>query len=276
MNLNVIKGAVEPKLCIPIRVHEIESGVFEIEPVVAERISSFYVVAKRIYPETARADLCLNQYSGAALQNWFGELDHAQTAFEYARANSDKWHIVMKVGGKRITEPDELAAMGKEAWLTEAISVTSRCDVNPDAEEGAIAEAAISLLGFCLLLTGFYDEAEGVCGAEAEGARQLVTVSRCERSAKNRMICLAKYGYTCQVCGFDFEREYGNFAAGMIEVHHVQPVSELGGAQMIDPSRDLIPLCPNCHAAIHRTNPLMSIGEFKELVERRRREKNRA
>lgn len=29
------------------------------------------------------------------------------------------------------------------------------------------------------------------------------------------------------------------------------PISEIGEKYVVDPVRDLIPVCPNCHAAIH-------------------------
>ena len=66
-----------------------------------------------------------------------------------------------------------------------------------------------------------------------------------------------------------FVDTYGDFADGYIHVHHVEPISEIGSAYKIDPVADLRPLCPNCHAAIHRTDPLMTPDELRAYLKSR-------
>ena len=61
----------------------------------------------------------------------------------------------------------------------------------------------------------------------------------------------------CSICGFDFEKNYGELGKGFIHVHHIVPVSKIGPNYIIDPVKDLIPVCPNCHAMLHRTDPPM-------------------
>lgn len=70
-----------------------------------------------------------------------------------------------------------------------------------------------------------------------------------ERNAEARACCLAIKGYRCTVCGKMLEEEYG--IPGIIHVHHLHPLSETKGERYVDPEKDLIPVCPNCHAAIH-------------------------
>ena len=53
------------------------------------------------------------------------------------------------------------------------------------------------------------------------------------------------------ICGIDFGKTYGPEFAGKIEVHHLVPISEIGEEYVVDPVRDLIPVCPNCHTALH-------------------------
>ena len=48
-----------------------------------------------------------------------------------------------------------------------------------------------------------------------------------------------------------------------IEVHHRVPVSSMGGAYRVDPVTDLVPVCGNCHAMMHRKNPPLSVEELK-------------
>lgn len=87
-----------------------------------------------------------------------------------------------------------------------------------------------------------------------EGGRQSVYVNRYERDQKAREACIRKFGAVCYICGFDFCKVYGNFAKNVIHVHHKIPLSEIGKKYKVDPVRDLIPLCPNCHTAIHLKN----------------------
>ena len=73
-----------------------------------------------------------------------------------------------------------------------------------------------------------------------------------ERNKALRDLCIAHYGYVCQVCGFDFQKAYGDLGKDFIEVHHLTPISETEGEHEVDPVNDLVPLCSNCHSMIHR------------------------
>ena len=96
-----------------------------------------------------------------------------------------------------------------------------------------------------------------------EGAARSVTVNAYERSGPARLACLKHHGYTCAACGFDFERAYGPLGAGYIHVHHVVSISNIRQEYVIDPVKDLIPVCPNCHALIHRTQPPLTVTHLK-------------
>lgn len=96
-----------------------------------------------------------------------------------------------------------------------------------------------------------------------EGATKTVSVVVYERSSAARLACISHYGCSCAVCGFDFEQSYGQIGQGFIHVHHLKSLSGLEEAYVVDPVRDLRPICPNCHAMIHRSNPAMTIEELK-------------
>ena len=83
-----------------------------------------------------------------------------------------------------------------------------------------------------------------------EGKKHEASVTRYERDRGNRKKCIAHYGYVCQVCLMNFEQVYGELGKDYIEVHHLHPVSQ--GERKVDPIKDLIPLCSNCHSMIHR------------------------
>jgi len=97
-----------------------------------------------------------------------------------------------------------------------------------------------------------------------EGASKTISVNVFERNPVARSKCLAHYGYKCIVCSFDFESFYGSIGQNFIHVHHIVPLSETSGEYELDPIKDLVPVCPNCHAMIHRTRPILTIAEIKE------------
>ena len=99
-----------------------------------------------------------------------------------------------------------------------------------------------------------------------EGAKRKVAVNAYERSASARQVCIDRYGYSCFVCGFNFEAKYGERGKHLIHVHHIVPLASIGTSYIVDPVKDLRPVCPNCHAVIHRTEPPCSIEELKGIV----------
>ncbi|MCY4386326.1 MAG: HNH endonuclease [Desulfurellaceae bacterium] len=102
-----------------------------------------------------------------------------------------------------------------------------------------------------------------------EGAKQRVTVNKYERNPRARQQCIDHYGKKCCICGFSFEATYGEVAKKFIHVHHVRPLSEIGKRYTVDPVEDLRPVCPNCHAVIHRKGePAFSIEEVKAFLQR--------
>ena len=98
-----------------------------------------------------------------------------------------------------------------------------------------------------------------------EGALKRVTVNAYERDPRARAACLAHFGTSCCVCGVNFEDAYGDIARGFIHVHHLRQLSGIQEGYSVDPIKDLRPVCPNCHAVIHRRTPPFSIEEVKGL-----------
>lgn len=87
-----------------------------------------------------------------------------------------------------------------------------------------------------------------------EGAKGWVVANRYERDPRARQECLSFHGTACIVCGFDFGATYGGLGSGFAFVHHRIPVAvrARGGEYELDPKRDLVPICGNCHAMVHR------------------------
>ena len=100
---------------------------------------------------------------------------------------------------------------------------------------------------------------------KGKSSKKYVTIY--ERDNRNRQQAIAIHGLSCFGCGFNFEKYYGEYAKGYIQIHHVKPVSELGGTVKINPETDLIPLCANCHAIVHRKRKqTLSLEDLKELI----------
>lgn len=96
-----------------------------------------------------------------------------------------------------------------------------------------------------------------------EGAVTEIRVNRHERSAEARAECIRHYGTACTVCGFSFQAMYGKIGAAYIHVHHLVELASIGGEYAVDPVADLRPVCANCHAMLHRTEPALTIAELR-------------
>lgn len=99
-----------------------------------------------------------------------------------------------------------------------------------------------------------------------EGAKQSIIINKYERNSKARNECIKFYGYTCQVCCFDFEKTYGILGRNYIHVHHLVPLGDIGEDYEVNPKKDLIPVCPNCHAMLHRSEHPHNTKELKKLL----------
>jgi 5-methylcytosine-specific restriction enzyme A len=112
-------------------------------------------------------------------------------------------------------------------------------------------------------------EAEDIENGElrVEGGLKTYFGKRFERDPYNRKRAIEIHGYSCVVCGFNYEEVYGERGKDFIEVHHVKPLNTLGGQEEIDPRTDLVPVCSNCHRIIHRRHEdVLSIDQMKELI----------
>lgn len=117
------------------------------------------------------------------------------------------------------------------------------------------------------------EEVEEVPGEPIiEGAKKTITVNSYERDPKAKKLCKDYYmkrdgRITCQVCGFNFGEVYGPEYANKIHVHHIVPVSKIGEEYIVDPIKDLIPVCPNCHMILHAGKGI-SVEELRKKVKK--------
>jgi len=106
------------------------------------------------------------------------------------------------------------------------------------------------------------EEVVDASGTIPEGAKQTVTVNAYERNPVARARCIEHWGLECAVCRAVLRDVYGERASGYIHVHHLIPLHRVGSGYAVDPVADMRPVCPNCHAVLHRTDPPCSIEEL--------------
>lgn len=104
-----------------------------------------------------------------------------------------------------------------------------------------------------------------------EGSSSFVLHLRRERNRtiveeKKKQFINQYGGLFCEVCGFSFVVTYGSMGDGFCEVHHFKPLSEIGGDSVSKSLDDLAVVCSNCHRMIHRTSPMISTKDLRNII----------
>lgn len=113
------------------------------------------------------------------------------------------------------------------------------------------------------------EELENVVITESktEGRKIQYFTSKYERSVKNRNAAIKIHGLNCWICDFNFEKVYGEIGKDFIEVHHITPLHNINDEVVINPEKDLICVCSNCHRMLHRRKiEALSPSELKILL----------
>jgi len=99
-----------------------------------------------------------------------------------------------------------------------------------------------------------------------EGEKRRVLVNAYERDREARKKCIDHFGTRCVICGIDFSLCYGPEFEGITHIHHLKKMADVGKKYQVNPLRDLIPVCPNCHTAIHSRKEPYTIEEMKQKI----------
>lgn len=122
--------------------------------------------------------------------------------------------------------------------------------------------------------SGLDEEIGDVTVNYIEGSKTVVTVNAYERNPKAREKCIDYYKrknngkLICEICGFDFGEVYGDEFKSKIHIHHKVEISSIGAEYKIDPTKDLIPICPNCHLIAHSKKPAYTPDEIRAMIRR--------
>ena len=137
-----------------------------------------------------------------------------------------------------------------ESWPSEWNNYLCRISKFPIIDEDEVFNRAEVIGKWALLAAGMFLSLLDIVSVSEtakpvlEGGAKQVTTNIYERNPINRELCLAANGYKCAICGFDFEKTYG-------------PIGQ---------AKDMIPVCPNCHAMLHRKDPPLTPEELKATL----------
>jgi 5-methylcytosine-specific restriction protein A len=214
-----------------------------------------------------RLELTLDHYSGLILdkmQDSYRERKELFFSFEQlAKERNNRLSVLLN--GLPLEKSD--TSMWKEFKI-----VVSKSYSTQDSEFSSLGACLLDF--FCLILLLLVDETVWKSEQEHEtdtlgnyeGELSRVEVNKYERNRYNRALCLAFYGFECRGCNSKMEEIYGPLGVNVIHVHHIVPVSQMGSSYRLDPIKDLIPLCPNCHTIVHKENPPLSVLKLREIL----------
>lgn len=189
----------------------------------------------------------------------------------YARVLSDRnAKIELKIN--QLSMNTEEVYFWPKTWENITLKVTR----SPVVEENMLLNPGLIVQDWGVIMMGMIlslleivpmeDELDYSDIDKLEGIAHSIISTHYERNPIYRTLCIANKGYKCAACGFDFNYTYGNLGSEYIHVHHKTPVSQLSGGMKINPITDLVPVCPNCHAMLHRKNPPLTIAELREIM----------
>lgn len=261
MDENGLARALSSALSLPITAKsDARSGVTEFRLQGMSRPHGFSVIVTPLLSRI-KAELRLDRLA-ADLLRVIGEAssDSWLQAAAISRAYESlgaKFQILVNGTSFEGLGSNDLSGSVKSFACTGSLMRKSVDDTSSDVF--VVAEALFSFI-ICLLPLDVDQETPTELGSvdfsfAYEGKKYSVLANKYERSRANRAAAIAVHGSSCTVCQFSFDESYGDLARGYVEVHHLLPVSSMGGARPVDPVTELVPLCANCHRMAHRRWP---------------------
>jgi 5-methylcytosine-specific restriction protein A len=230
---------------------------------------SFSLVLSRSW-KTTQIRLEADSFAGEVVKYLCNQINTNRVNFGAAiEANQDEFSSIT-------VELDGRAFFGSGAGLSENPELTFEVETltsESSIEYGLLNEKEEGVLRFAVMLIASvlpiematFRHADEVLGYP-EGAVSKVLVNRYERDPRNRREAIAIHGKSCLACNFNFQETYGELGDEYIVVHHTVPVSQMGNDYVVDPAKDLVTLCANCHAMVHRHDPPISVSDLRKIL----------
>ncbi len=269
-------NVVYQRIGVPVeaRLNSVPERSLEVIPFGVEPLAGFSV---RYRPgwRSAEAELVPGEFSAPLIAQMGRVGPEGRSAFAaFAESlTGRKTQLHFRVNG--VNTPPSECSQWPEEWTS--IELRARSAFQEIRTEdlaqalSLISGLVVPIFGMAVALVGVEDHDEDVYGATEGNPIQTIS-THYERKKVNREACIQLKGVRCRACQFNFEEFYGPRGAGYVEIHHTTPVSQLGPDYRLNITRDLEPLCANCHAMVHRTSPPLRIEELTEqiLAQRRR------
>lgn len=148
-------------------------------------------------------------------------------------------------------------------------NIPSEDDLRKDLEE------ALSLYRHLRMSGGWSPDDEIMTEARDERGAQTLKQAKLyrqhrgiERQASHSQVVKRLQGTICRGCSKDMADRYGEVAQGLIDAHHLTPLSKLEDGQVahFNAKTDFAVLCPNCHRVIHRMPDVSDVVGLRALV----------
>lgn len=172
--------------------------------------------------------------------------------------------VSMKLANFRAVDPDNLqlglprgSKLDKEVW-DEFYDDQKRLEITA----ASIREVASHSAGKPIVPPNSYDDDEFIEGRLLTGIHILRERSSTLVRRKKQRVLECFGTLSCEVCGFDFHKTYGQLGQGYAECHHLIPLSELG-TTVRNSIKDLAIVCSNCHRMLHKSKPVLSVAELR-------------
>jgi len=233
-----------------------------------EMIETSYVVGKNFYEKKINlkkgveilTNMGMNKNSAVDYIYNYSKLIQGKLYTRTSNAYSTKYYLekIYKENGTQGLENALLSLLQHIEYYEDKAGVT----VN---KRRSIYENYLKLLDKEPELTIYPDDVDSSV-KYSEGKAKKILVNSYERNPLARKKCIDYYGLNCQVCGFNFQEKYGDIGKNFIHVHHKVDISTIGDKYSVDPINDLIPVCPNCHAMLHKKKPAYTVEDLKEIT----------
>jgi 5-methylcytosine-specific restriction enzyme A len=151
--------------------------------------------------------------------------------------------------------------LSKQTWAPQSSGISIRPEATDELEEEWFEFLRTQNIRYSP-----FSETTDATITYVEGSATQVIQTRYERNIYARKECLKHCGYSCAVCDFNFEKFYGSLGYKFIHVHHLTQVARIKQEYRVNPILDLRPVCPNCHAILHKQNPPLTIDELKDII----------
>ena len=221
----------------------------------------------------AEAEFVPGMFAAPLIRQMGNAPDEGKSAFvAFASAlDKRKVELTFRVNGYDVSPFD--TSVWPQSWnelQLQARSALQVINTNDFAQmEQLLLDLVIPLFGMVTSLVGLQEKEPASLG-ESEGSPYESTSTRYERKRINREACIQLKGTRCAACGLKFSEFYGPIGNDYIEIHHTTPISHLGPNYHINIATDLEPLCANCHAMVHRSDPPIPVPELARIIAIRR------